>query len=161
MKRINKAILDHLNEDELIDYINSLEEEIEETTEAERKLDKVLDNVLEKYQYFNDVRHLRASNIMAINQLLKTKKELRDTRISNKKDLLSLIMRKRSDDSKNKALLEVGDKDQPQVLDFKTLLIQLDNFNVHPIVDKEMLEKSEMLIDANNEEFKELPEGGK
>jgi len=161
LKRINKAILDHLNEDELIDYINSLEEEIEETTEAERKLDKVLDNVLEKYQYFNDVRHLRASNIMAINQLLKTKKELRDTRISNKKDLLSLIMRKRSDDSKNKALLEVGDKDQPQVLDFKTLLIQLDNFNVHPIVDKEMLEKSEMLIDANNEEFKELPEGGK
>lgn len=151
LKRVTKEMLNHMNEDELLEYINSLEESIEEDTATEGKLDTIIDNVLAKYDNFNDPRHLRASNIEAVNSLLRTKQDIHETRINNKKAILDVVMKKRDNDSRNKTMLAMSDKETDRPLDFKTLLIHLDNMNIHPVLDKEMLIEAESLIDRTGE----------
>jgi len=155
MKRVTKDMLNHMDEDELLDYINSLEESIEEQTDAENKLNTVLENVLEKYDNFKDPRHLRAGNIMAVNSLIRTKKDMHDALISQKKSLLDAVMKKRDSDAKNKTMLTLGEKEDaiPQNMDFKTFLIHLDNLNINPVLDKDSLKRAESLIDTKKEEL--------
>lgn len=151
MKKVTAQMLDHMDEEELLEYINSLEDSIEESTETERKLDLILENILRKYQDFNDIRFLRASNIEAINGLIKTKLDIHDTINSNKKAILDLVLKKRANDSKNKTMLEVGGLEESKPMDFKALLVHLDQLNIQPVVDKKMLAEAEALVDTKGE----------
>lgn len=142
-------MLEHSDQEELLEYINSLEEDIEEETEAEKTLDIVIKNVLEKYDYFKDPRHLKAGNIMAVNGLLKTKKDIKDTKVSHKKDLLSTVIRKRESDARNKTMLEINDKETDTPIDFRTLLLKLDTLNIHPIVTEEQIKQAKTLVEKH------------
>ena len=62
-----------------------------------------------------------------------------------------MVMKKRDNDSRNKTMLAMSDKETDRPLDFKTLLIHLDNMNIHPVLDKEMLIEAESLIDRTGE----------
>ena len=152
MKKVTAKMLDHLDDEAILEYINSLEDSIEESTDTERKLDTILENILQKFDDFKDFRYLRASNIAAINELLKTKKSMRDDIIANKKAILDIVMKKRASDAKNKTMLKVGgqDDDVPR-MDFKTLLIHLDKLNIQPEVDQKALEAASSMIDTQGE----------
>ena len=145
-------MLDHLDDEAILEYINSLEDSIEESTDTERKLDTILENILQKFDDFKDFRYLRASNIAAINELLKTKKSMRDDIIANKKAILDIVMKKGASDAKNKTMLKVGgqDDDVPR-MDFKTLLIHLDKLNIQPEVGQKALEAASSMIDTQGE----------
>lgn len=148
MKKVSKEMLSHMDEEEILEYINSLEDAIEADTDTEKTLDEIIRNVLEQYKNFKDIRHLRALNITAVNDLIKTKADLRERVISNKKAVLDTVMKKRAMDAKNKTLVEISGQESgiSANLDLKTLLIQLDQLNIHPIVDKSMLESADSLV---------------
>lgn len=150
MTKITDSMLSNITDnDDILEYINSLEEDIEKTTEVEKKLDIIIDNILDKFDNFKDIRSVRASNISAINELIRTKKDIQDSKISGKKSLLDMVMKKRIADAKNITSAEINDN--KQYFDFKSLLIHLDSLNIHPIIDSNVLNKAEELIDTQDD----------
>lgn len=149
MSKITEKMLSDLSDNsDILEYINQLESDIDKDTEIESDLDSIIRNLLSKFDNFKDFRAVRASNISAINELIRTKKEFRDSRLDRKKALLDLVMKKRATDSKNSTLLAIEDGNQ---MDFKTLLVHLDQMNIHPVITDKELQKAEMLIDTEKE----------
>lgn len=148
MKITEKILSDLSDNSELLDYINSLESSIEEYTDEEKKIDTILENILSKFDNFKDIRSLRASNISAITELIKTKHNMRESKIDKKKALLDLVMKKRNNDARNSTTLAIN---QDTKIDIGSLLIKLDELNIHPIIDKKLLEESGSLIETEIE----------
>lgn len=152
MKKITEAMLSDIeNQKDIQEYINSLEEEIEQTEEVEKKLDVILSNILAKFDDFKDFRSIRASNMSAINELIRTKKDFKDTKLKAKKDLLDVVMKKRNTDAKNKTMLAVDGEETK--MDYQTLLIHLDKLNIHPVISQEEIKEAEYLIDSQVEQL--------
>ena len=81
--------------------------------------------------------------------MIRTKKDIQDSKISGKKSLLDMVMKKRIADAKNITSAEINDN--KQYFDFKSLLIHLDSLNIHPIIDSNVLNKAEELIDTQDD----------
>ena len=84
---MKQSLVKILSDDEqLSEYISSLESELENTELVDAKLDLILDNILSLYSNFTDRRALRASNISAVTEMLKLKADIPMRRIQTKKD---------------------------------------------------------------------------
>jgi len=152
MRKLSQKLLDEKEaNEELITYVQSLEEELEATGDEEQRLDTIIDVILKKYKNFEDIRSLRASNITAVTELLRLKKDIKEIKIKTKKDLLAMILKKKESDQKNKAIAELGSKGPS--IDIKAVLIHLDKIGVHPILDQSVILEAEKLIDNNAEQY--------
>lgn len=138
---MKQSIIKILSDDEqLNEYINSLESELEKTESVDAQLDLILDNILNLYSNFADRRALRASNISAITEMLKLKSDLPIKRIQAKKMILDVLSKKKELEIKEKN----SDTNNQLVGTTANLLnaifSRLDQNNIHPEIDDNVLE---------------------
>jgi len=128
------------DDDQLNEYINSLENELEKTESIDAQLDLILDNILNLYSNFADRRALRASNISAITEMLKLKSDLPIKRIQAKKMILDVLSKKKELEIKEKN----SDTNNQLVGTTANLLnaifSRLDQNNIHPKIDDNILD---------------------
>lgn len=131
-KKSNKLSLNMLKDDKkLLRYLKKLDKEIEETDNLDILTEEITNNILEQYKKFNDPRHLKSNNIEAINNLIKTRLDIKTKKLSSKKILFDIINKKRELEIK---LHKVANENKviDKVLDIKDLLSSLDKENIHP-----------------------------
>ena len=105
---MKKSLVEILSDNEQLDeYISSLEDELEKTEFVDAQLDVVLNNILNLYSNFADRRALRASNINAITEMLKLKSELPMKRIQAKKMILDILSKKKELEIKEKIVKQI------------------------------------------------------
>ena len=134
----------------LLKYLKQLDQDIESTEDLDRLAKEVTDNVLQQYKNFNDPRHLKSNNIEAINNLIKTRLDIKTKKLTSKKILFDILNKKRELEIK---LHKVANENKviDKVLDIKDLLSSLDRENIHPEIT--ISEDDHRFIDDNKIEL--------
>jgi len=138
---MKQSLVKILSDDEqLSEYISSLESELENTELVDAKLDLILDNILSLYSNFTDRRALRASNISAVTEMLKLKADIPMRRIQTKKMILDMLAKKRELEIKERSV-SASDQLVGTTSDLlRAIFNRLDQSNIHPIIDTSVLE---------------------
>ncbi len=123
------------NPEELENYIQSLEKDIDNTESIDESLDLIINNILNMYNNFTDRRSLKSSNIEAIGSLLKLKAELPFKRIQTKKTILDMLTKKNEIEIKksNAASTKQLANNSSDML--RAIFMQLDKNKIHPIIE--------------------------
>ena len=138
---MKKSLVEILSDNEqLNEYISSLEDELEKTEFVDAQLDVVLNNILNLYSNFADRRALRASNINAITEMLKLKSELPMKRIQAKKMILDILSKKKELEIKEKNSEANNQLAGTAVGVLAAVFNRLDQNNIHPEIDDNVLE---------------------
>ena len=137
-----KSIVDIFkDEEQLSEYILSLEDDIAKSEVVDDKVNELLDNLLYMFNDFNDKRALRASNIEAITNLLKLKADLPMQRVKIKKTALDILTKKKELEIKDKAATAVGNIAMSSGELLRSIYLKLDQYSIHPeIANNEILE---------------------
>lgn len=145
----SKSIVNIIKDDEqLTSYIESLEEELKKTENIDEQVDMILSNILKLFNNFNDRRALRASNIDAIANLIKLKSEIPMKRIQTKKIILDMLTKKKELEIKEKNANATSNLANTTSDMLKAIYQQLDNNNIHPIIEATLEETCKDIIDT-------------
>lgn len=145
----SKSIVNIIKDDEqLTSYIESLEEELKKTENIDEQVDMILSNILKLFNNFNDRRALRASNIDAIANLIKLKSEIPMKRIQTKKIILDMLTKKKELEIKEKSANATSNLANTTSDMLKAIYQQLDNNNIHPIIEATLEETCKDIIDT-------------
>ncbi|HCF37569.1 MAG TPA: hypothetical protein DER56_00600 [Thermosipho africanus] len=145
----SKSIVNIIKDDEqLTSYIESLEEELKKTENIDEQVDMILSNILKLFNNFNDRRALRASNIDAITNLIKLKSEIPMKRIQTKKIILDMLTKKKELEIKEKSANATSNLANTTSDMLKAIYQQLDNNNIHPIIEATLEETCKDIIDT-------------
>jgi hypothetical protein len=128
------------------DLLTELIEEIE-SSDVEDTAKILLDNLIANFKEFKDIRYIKASNIMALTNLINTISEIPNKKVNTIKNILDLKLKKenlkvKKEESKNTDALSKS------VEHLGTILDKLDELGINPVIDKEKKEKASSLIDA-------------
>lgn len=143
LANVPKFSLDMVNDDnKLAAYLNVLHEDIDSTDELDYLLKEITNNILNQYKRFNDPRHLRSSNIEAINELIKTRVDIKFKKINSKKVLFDIINKKKELDLKFRNVVNESNM-VDGIFNIKDLLNSMDKENIH----------ADIVIDADDAKF--------
>lgn len=147
---IPKFSLEMVNDDKkLTQYLSLLHDDIDSTDELDFLLKEITNNILNQYKRFNDPRHLKSSNIEAVNELIKTRLDIKVKKINSKKVLFDILNKKKELDLKFRSVVNETNMVN-NAFNIKDLLNSMDNENIH----------ADIVIDASDHEFiGELSEG--
>ena len=131
---MKKSIVEILKDDErLIEYIQSLEEDINKTEDVDATLDLILNNILHNCDNFSDRRALKSTLIESVTDLIKLKTELPMKRVQTKKSILDIMTKKEELEIK-KTQANASAAIAGSAVDMLTYLYTtLDNLHIHPI----------------------------
>lgn len=131
LANVPKFSLEMVNDDnKLASYLNLLHEDIDSTDELDYLLKEITNNILNQYKRFNDPRHLRSSNIEAINELIKTRVDIKFKKINSKKVLFDIINKKKELDLKFRNVINENNM-VDGIFNIKELLSSMDKENIH------------------------------
>lgn len=135
---MKKSIVEILKDDErLTEYIQSLEEDINKTEDADATLDLILNNILHNCDNFSDRRALKSTLIESVTDLIKLKTELPMKRVQSKKQILDIMTKKEELEIK-KTQANASAAIAGSAVDMLTYLYTtLDNLHIHPIAIEE------------------------
>lgn len=135
---MKKSIVEILKDDErLTEYIQSLEEDINKTEDADATLDLILNNILHNCDNFSDRRALKSTLIESVTDLIKLKTELPMKRVQTKKSILDIMTKKEELEIK-KTQANASAAIAGSAVDMLTYLYTtLDNLHIHPIAIEE------------------------
>ena len=143
LANVPKFSLDMVNDDnKLAAYLNVLHEDIDSTDELDYLLKEITNNILNQYKRFNDPRHLRSSNIEAINELIKTRVDIKFKKINSKKVLFDIINKKKELDLKFRNVVNESNM-VDGIFNIKDLLNSMDKENIH----------ADIVIDADDAKY--------
>lgn len=108
-------------------YITNIEEDIELNQVREKKIEVMLENLLDKFKDFKDIRALRASNIDAMTKLLSLYTELPIKRAQLRKLIVDVLIKKKQ------VGIEANKSDKKSYTTIMDFLNALDEKNVFPI----------------------------
>lgn len=129
------------DDDQLREYIASLEDDIEKTELVDTKLDMVLDNILKMFDNFKDRRALKSTNIEAITNMLKLKSDLPMKRIQTKKMIMELMTKKNELELRKRTADATSQLAGGTVDILRAIYMQLDQKQIHPkIVEADVLQ---------------------
>jgi hypothetical protein len=144
---LKKSLVQILTDDEkLSEYVQTLEDDIDASYSVDEKVDLILDNILKKFDNFNDFRSLSAQKIESVTELLKLKSELPQKRIQTKKQILDIMSRKKELEIKGKMASATEETSNNANTLIKMLFAQLDNTKIHPI----MIDDDKLKLECNN-----------
>ena len=131
---MKKSIVEILKDDErLTEYIQSLEEDINKTEDADATLDLILNNILHNCDNFSDRRALKSTLIESVTDLIKLKTELPMKRVQTKKSILDIMTKKEELEIK-KTQANASAAIAGSAVDMLTYLYTtLDNLHIHPM----------------------------
>jgi hypothetical protein len=152
---MNKSLTKILADDNaLSEYILNLEKDIDNTEELDAKVDIILNNILDNFDYFKDRRALKASNFDAISNLIRLKSELPQKRIQVKKQLLDILTKKEELAIKRQeanAISANAGSSSNNILNF--IFNNFDNNGIHPILPNEevLTNECDSILDKTTE----------
>ncbi|HPO11497.1 MAG TPA: hypothetical protein PLM63_02870 [bacterium] len=145
------------NEEKLEKYINDLELDISASEKVDITISMLVENLLNSFSNFTDRRHLKASNIEALTNLLKLQADLPQQRVKAKKAALDILTKKRELEIKNTAANAVNNIAVNSGELLKAIFLKLDQQNIHPALEEneileaecsEIIEKPKMLEES-------------
>jgi hypothetical protein len=152
------TLFDAINNDEKLEkYINDLEIDISTTEKVDITISMLVENLLNSFSNFTDRRHLKASNIEALTNLLKLQADLPQQRVKAKKAALDILTKKRELEIKNTAANAVNNIAVNSGELLKAIFLKLDQQNIHPALEEneileaecsEIIEKPKMLEES-------------
>lgn len=147
----------------LNEYIEELNNKIEIDNNVEDKIDKILNNLLDKAKFdnFNNIKYLRSTYIDSVANLLKLKTEIPLKRAQTQKLMIDILSKKKDFDLKEKALKNNEDSTKTITDSLRSLFEYLDKHEINPNVNDNIMEESKSIIDTVEPITSESEENGK
>lgn len=146
----------------LNEYIEELNNKIEIDNNVEDKIDKILNNLLDKAKFdnFNNIKYLRSTYIDSVANLLKLKTEIPLKRAQTQKLMIDILSKKKDFDLKEKALKNNEDSTKTITDSLRSLFEYLDKHEINPNVNDNIMEESKSIIDTVEPITSESEENG-
>lgn len=146
----------------LNEYIEELNNKIEIDNNVEDKIDKILNNLLDKAKFdnFNNIKYLRSTYIDSVANLLKLKTEIPLKRAQTQKLMIDILSKKKDFDLKEKALKNNEDSTKTITDSLRSLFEYLDKHEINPNVNDNIMEESKSIIDTSEPITSESEENG-